>query len=83
MPPAPLAVRTADVEADIFAPIDPAEPTVVVRLAVAAVSVPDDAMLPFAVSVKTLPLEAPRLTEPLSVKVTLPEVFALTVLALV
>jgi len=80
MLPDPPAFRVTDVPA-LKRParfIEPLEPEVVVRLAVVALSAPTVLMLmlPLAVRAKLLPLEAPRLTDWLSTKVTLPAVLA-------
>ena len=85
MLPAPSVDRVAEVPALRFAPsvIEPPELAAVVRLAVVAVSTSDVVMLPLAVKANALPVEAPRFTDPLSVKATLPEVLADRLLALV
>ena len=62
---------------------DPPEPAALLKLALLAASKPDNVILPLALRLNVLPLDAPKLTEPLSVSVTLPELLAVTLPALV
>jgi len=76
--PAPSALRLAKLVAVKDAPklILPPEPVDVISVAEPVVRAALVLMLPAAVKAKILPDEAPKLTAPLSVNVTLPKVFA-------
>ncbi len=83
MLPPVSATSVADAVALKGAPttIDPLEPVAAPRFTVAAVSVSEVMMSPFAVRAKALPVEAPRVTEPVPTMDTLPDVFALKLAA--
>ena len=83
--PEPSALRLAELVALTAAPskIDPPEPLVVLRLTILPERTPLVLIVAAATRLKLFPLDAAKFTEPLSVKVTFPELLALRLPALV
>jgi hypothetical protein len=83
--PDPPAFNVIEVTPTRSAPnvIEPFDPDDVFNVASCVLTNPVVLMLPFAVKLNELPVEAPRETLPLSVNVTSPVVFAVSVPALV